>query len=444
MQIVYTNRHRTKETSPLRADSSIYCNCVQGLEKHPIQLLRLDVPILWKPNESYDAFTNDPLGFVLDTKQAKETLRQLTLYTDLVAQYQYRTHIFQLLMCGTKARFIRYDHAAAIVSKSFNYSEQSPLLVQFLHRLAHLTPTGLGRDVRYSINVSESDTKLAKTHLERYFKERNISHPVASLSVWDEEKKEERILLVWGHVRERNTIIGRETRAFPVYDTEAKAVKFYKEGWQTSINTPETETLRMLNQKGIPNIPTVCLGGDIPGHVTRSQDYLKSSWYKGASEYIWRRTNHWLLLNEVGTPVHRFKSPRQFLRATHDAFIGVYSLYITFVCSCHFTAHQQAYIHCHVLHRDVSLSNIIFTDDGRGLLIDWEHAKTLEELAIGRPWRAVCDHLIHSFSLVLTYDSRELGNLCRPGCVSSRARDTSFKMTWNHLFMLLFTRHYAS
>ena len=138
------------------------------------------------------------------------------------------------------------------------------------------------------------------------------------------KKTEKHRLLVWDHVRERETIIGHATRAFPVYDTKVGAVKFFKECWQTDNLTPEADTLRLLEDHGVPNVPTLFLGGMVPNHVTKSQDYLTSSWYKGHSDSILARRSHWLLLNEVGTPVESFKSPRQFLQVTRDAFVGMF------------------------------------------------------------------------------------------------------------------------
>jgi serine/threonine protein kinase len=51
----------------------------------------------------------------------------------------------------------------------------------------------------------------------------------------------------------------------------------------------------------------------------------------------------------------------------------------------HFTAHKQAYEGPKILHRDISAGNIILTDDGNGLLIDWDLCNRVENLAkVGR------------------------------------------------------------
>jgi RIO-like serine/threonine protein kinase len=48
-----------------------------------------------------------------------------------------------------------------------------------------------------------------------------------------------------------------------------------------------------------------------------------------------------------------------------------------------FTAHKQAYKGPKILHRDISAGNIILTEDGKGLLIDWDLCNRVENLAKG-------------------------------------------------------------
>jgi len=43
-------------------------------------------------------------------------------------------------------------------------------------------------------------------------------------------------------------------------------------------------------------------------------------------------------------------------------------------------AHKEAYENARILHRDVSVGNILITDEGRGLLIDWDMCKHVRDL----------------------------------------------------------------
>ena len=46
-------------------------------------------------------------------------------------------------------------------------------------------------------------------------------------------------------------------------------------------------------------------------------------------------------------------------------------------------AHKEAYESAGILHRDISAGNILITDDGHGLLIDWDISKRVEDLDKG-------------------------------------------------------------
>ncbi|KAI0267779.1 hypothetical protein BC834DRAFT_822120, partial [Gloeopeniophorella convolvens] len=77
-----------------------------------------------------------------------------------------------------------------------------------------------------------------------------------------------------------------------------------------------------------------------------------------------------LVLNTVGKPLNHFKSTRQLCEAIRDAIV----------------AHSVAYKEAKILHRDVSVGNILITDSGgKGILIDWDLSKKLSINAQGRP-----------------------------------------------------------
>ena len=44
------------------------------------------------------------------------------------------------------------------------------------------------------------------------------------------------------------------------------------------------------------------------------------------------------------------------------------------------SAHKEAYEKAHILHRDISVGNIMITSEGRGLLIDWDMCKRVTDL----------------------------------------------------------------
>jgi len=50
-----------------------------------------------------------------------------------------------------------------------------------------------------------------------------------------------------------------------------------------------------------------------------------------------------------------------------------------------FVAHTDAYNKARILHRDISARNIIISDSGTGILIDWDLSKKLEDNPDARP-----------------------------------------------------------
>lgn len=79
-------------------------------------------------------------------------------------------------------------------------------------------------------------------------------------------------------------------------------------------------------------------------------------------------------------------------------------------------AHSYALKFAQILHHDISPGNISRTDNGKGLLIDWELAKDINEVGSERPDRTVSISLVvfscslmkkivrgHSCSCLLTY-----------------------------------------
>ncbi|KAF8634180.1 hypothetical protein AX17_004271 [Amanita inopinata Kibby_2008] len=110
------------------------------------------------------------------------------------------------------------------------------------------------------------------------------------------------------------------------------------------------------------NVPHLVEGADIVGHITRTQD-AAVDWGKPYMKSLRKLQHYILVVEEYGRPLTSFRSSRELLSAVDDAAI----------------AHQQAQDKARILHRDISAGNIIITEEGRGLLIDWESAMSLTQ-----------------------------------------------------------------
>lgn len=299
-----------------------------------IQPDHLVMSVLFDEDEAHDAFKDPPVcsreakaehTFLSGTRTAENTREELENYALLMDKYQYRTHIFQLLICGRRARFLRWDHSGTIVSASFDYVEYSNLLVEFLYRFSRLTRTDMGFDERFKRATLDSDIDLARIHLREYAQESPEDRDVFTITVSSGlgPLGKQYDLLVWHHTIERETVTGRATRAFPVWNKTLQKVGFFKEYWRAVANPNEAETLEKLSFARVEYIPTLLCGGDVAHHTTINHWPALDDWNCGSDTIsVTEHTNHFILIDEHCRPLETFNSTRELLQVTFDAFTG--------------------------------------------------------------------------------------------------------------------------
>ncbi|KAF9231554.1 hypothetical protein BU15DRAFT_22703, partial [Melanogaster broomeanus] len=88
-----------------------------------------------------------------------------------------------------------------------------------------------------------------------------------------------------------------------------------------------------------------------------------------------------LVLDVVGRPLTLFKSMKELVRGVLDAMQGELQRdsSVRWHLTLTYPAHWLACEFLDLLHRDINPGIITLTDDDRGLLIDWELAKTVSE-----------------------------------------------------------------
>ncbi|KAG9310586.1 hypothetical protein JVU11DRAFT_9146 [Chiua virens] len=129
---------------------------------------------------------------------------------------------------------------------------------------------------------------------------------------------------------------------------------------------PEHEIYKILHSHGTPNIPEHVAGGK-----TRTQEFGNAPWLcvkLRISPYQHCR----LFRGVVGRALYKFVCTKELVTGVFDAL----------------QAHSHAFEKAKILHRDISAGNIILTDEGRGLLIDWELGKLVDDVGSRRPDRA--------------------------------------------------------
>ncbi|KAG6882356.1 hypothetical protein C0995_014897 [Termitomyces sp. Mi166 len=300
------------------------------------QFDKAELNIEFKKSKASEPFVDDPnleqprsWPFEADTKQGKGTRAQLTEYMAEVFSRQHRLFGFTLFICGPLARFIRWDRAGAIVSKQFDYCKDSQPLVQFLWRFCHLDDAKRGHDPSVRPATSE-EVKLAKEKLSKWRPRKEC--PVVVFTVPDDNGNP-REFMGWGSMAAPYSIIGRCTRAFPVYEKATDKCYFLKDVWRAYMLDPEADVLRELAEKQVEHIPKFLCGGDIDGQVTETDLYVPKeeplpmdkprTWPKGDDwSRITQRFHHRFVMDCIGKSLKEFENSKQLMQVVSDAFTG--------------------------------------------------------------------------------------------------------------------------
>lgn len=282
------------------------------------------------------------LTFAKNDEELERIRGPLTAYATEVFDHQHRTHIFQLLVCGRRARFIFWDHSGALVSDAFDYTDKSELLVEFFWRYNRMTPEARGVDVTAQLASVEEQAlfndqvgQLIKAMNDPLDKQRKIpnaeqtldpSFPVYRVTVLDISGKSEDVLIRAPFVRSHSAL-GRATRGYIAYVPSSEKLKFLKDTWR--VEHPRLTAERLLYSKlekaNVPNVPKGAFGGDVSANGersrTRCREWAGEQELKVAIDSI-RRFHHHRLLQELAYPVGTAPNAYEFVYAFRDCIDG--------------------------------------------------------------------------------------------------------------------------
>ncbi|KAF8889310.1 hypothetical protein BD779DRAFT_1520893 [Infundibulicybe gibba] len=336
---------------------------------------RVEIIEEFKYYDSDDPF-DDTVGqpFERVTSSARDTLGQITQYATAHLAAQFRTHVFSLLVFRKYARLLRWDRSGVVVTEKINMTSRNGTtsklhsLCDFLWRFNHATPEARGVDTSVTLNPELTDEQRTSIRQILGF---GSEKPLTQLHAGSSD------YIVGDAVYMGvGSPVGRSTRTFEAYSLKTKERVFLKDTWRVVSKTQrrEDEIYVRLKAAGVEHIAEFIEAGDLEGHITRSQLIRPTDgneeWLKPPRRSLRTLQHYRLVLEDIERTLTEFTTTREMVTAFRDAS----------------EAHAQAYSRARILHRDISVGNILIKGGpgrGRGVLIDWDLCKDLDHQSLG-------------------------------------------------------------
>lgn len=291
--------------------------------------------------------------FERDTQRARRVRGQLALYAAEMFGHQQRTHLFQILIMGTYARFIRWDRSGIIASERFDYTNHPMILAEFLWRHNHMSDEVKGWDVTAKV-ASPAENDVFMDRVRQYFgdaedptsvqrkhpraKEITIEgrYPVHRIEVKGIDKdgnKAEMNLLIRKPFFKVKSALGRGTRGYVAVQADTREVWFMKDTWRVNWKLLETETqvYRLLEAYGVPHIPRLICGGDVMDsagnpQMTKTLEAALNQDCPVAFNDMRVHTHH-RIVQPIAFPVESAEDSKEYVLAFYDVILGKCSCY---------------------------------------------------------------------------------------------------------------------
>ncbi|KAI0712050.1 hypothetical protein C8Q76DRAFT_796938 [Earliella scabrosa] len=254
-------------------------------------------------NPTQDVFTDPPAGASPDVRAAHDFVtssndassvdildrawgQHISYVTELFAR-QLRVFVFTVAMSGSCARLFRWDRAGCIVTESFDIRSHPQFFCDFFWRFALTSDAGRGHDTTVCVASVEEEAlfrdsiaahlktqlRLEGTELDKAVSEHYEAHRVAVYHVLQHAAiaNSETIhrYLVSRPVVSPLFLDGRGTRGFWAVDEATGNVVFLKDTWR--FGGLEGLTLAYMNEEEVRNVPVLANHGDVPDFIPESE-----------------------------------------------------------------------------------------------------------------------------------------------------------------------------
>ncbi|KAG2362920.1 hypothetical protein BDR07DRAFT_1283520 [Suillus spraguei] len=315
-----------------------------------------EVTIEFKWSKTHDTFCECDNGasFISQTEKGIDTLGQITSYTAVQLTAQYHTHTFSVFIIQHQACIIRWDSEGAVVTSPIHYNTE-PHLADFFYRYSKASPELHGVDTSVMpASEKESDHARQRLNLDTKTHMLKVQVPTEDSSLV--------ALIIPAPVATGLLPVGCGTYTCPAYDHNKDRIVMFKDSWRVSLPhiLPEGETYKQLKAANVVNVATCIACHNVPSIPQQLPQSIKFSSADWACPHntLTPHSHYRLVLNVVGEALTNFPRSRQLVEVVWDALL----------------AHKDAYEKAGILHRDLSIGNIVMFR-GKGILIDWDLAK---------------------------------------------------------------------
>ncbi|KAG2015245.1 other/FunK1 protein kinase [Coprinopsis cinerea AmutBmut pab1-1] len=384
LKIVNTSNSVDKDSGyflghAIKPDIAFYRSSMNISNDKPTRVRLMESILEIKMDSSCQPFDDQAKShkeFETTTEAGQETRGQLIIYANALLASQLRTHAFTIFINGSFCRIIHWTRSCATVTREFDLDsiEGSSWLLDFLWRFSRATPEYRGHDKSFvPISDSVSPTDAYEAKLAREALNATSEEPLYKVGVKDEFSGETSYYIIRGvPVTQTHYFpVGRGTRGFIAYncqfDAEATSpmerektgseLVFLKDTWRIDGYDTEGEVYLRLQKSQVRNIAPRLTSGDVSVTVQEAK-FHKCGPPNGRKVQARVHYHYRLVLDRIGKPLSEFSYSWEMVTAVLHAL----------------QAHLDAYIKAGLLHRDISIDNImVYWKDGKvtGFLVDW-------------------------------------------------------------------------
>ncbi|KAI0794673.1 hypothetical protein C8Q74DRAFT_1445969 [Fomes fomentarius] len=325
--------------------------------------------------------------------------------------HQHRTFSYAVDIADGMCRLAYVDRSGTLVSYPFNWTSTTSPLHTFLWKIAQLTPAQLGYDptvtlasslererfigmstdpslpdevwglVRCAVEDSSPIYKLRVTtnHTPTKLSDRDV---VFANALWDAAQLEQQGESSSDELHVQEFIVGRPhstcdslfgqgTRCFIALRLDIKdgnKLCLLKDYWRSHVpSRPEHLVYQRLHRERVPFVATLICGGDVGGPGAQTTEVQECLFAQDPQSRHVARIHYRICVEEIGLPLTDFKNFKEL------SYIFILAL----------QAHHSAWTRAGVLHRDISIDNIMIHPETRkALLINWDLSRLASELSV--------------------------------------------------------------